>query len=140
MFKSEFESLSVAPRRYWDYYNKVLKGPRPLLAAGGVLLADNVLFHDMVPLVEAEGVENASEGNPKLSAAEVSTSTNESTGGGNGEALFLPTPRRLKIAGSLDEFNKRVLGDDRVEVLLLPLRDGLSVIRWREGRKVSQSS
>lgn len=50
-----------------------------------------------------------------------------------GEGLLAPTPRRLKIAEALDVFNKRVLGDVRVEVVMLPLRDGLSVVTWRAG-------
>lgn len=108
--------------RYWDYYNRVLEGPRPLLAAKGILLADNVLFHELVPLAEAAAAEN-----PQGPVATGETVARK--GGG-----LAPTPRRLKIAQSLDGFNKRVRDDDRVEALMLPLRDGLSVVRWRDGR------
>lgn len=108
--------------RYWDYYNKVLEGPRPLLAPKGILLADNVLFHELVPLAEAAAAEDL-----QGSVATVETAARKVGG-------LAPTPRRLKIAQSLDGFNKRVRDDDRVEVLMLPLRDGLSVVRWRDGR------
>lgn len=46
--------------------------------------------------------------------------------------MLAPSPRRLKIAASLHEFNKRVQDDERVEVLILPLRDGLSIVRWKD--------
>lgn len=110
--------------RYWDYYNKVFNGPRPLLARGGILLADNVLFHEMVPLAEALSTQENTRGELRSNIGEA-----PSRGG-----TLSPNPRRLKIAESLDGFNKRVRDDERVEVLMLPLRDGLSVVTWRDGR------
>lgn len=119
------------------------------MARTGMLLADNVLFHELVPLAEAMGAAAAT------AAAGGGTETGNSEGGaGGGEqpsptasssqssslppgvvgaGILAPTPRRLKIAESLDGFNKRVREDPRVEVLMLPLRDGLSVVTWRGG-------
>lgn len=142
--------------RYWDYYEKVLEGPRPLLAPAGILLADNVLFHELVPLAEASLSAPNSPGNLPTAKKEgerprrdgASLSAHNSPGnfpaakkegegprcdGAVGSGLLAVTPRRMKIAESLDIFNKKVRDDCRVEVVMLPLRDGLSVVRWRDG-------
>lgn len=107
----------------------MLSGSPPLLAPNGVLFADNVLFHEMVPLAE------------KLSSTlEDHLGSSDGPRGvtSEGDVLaansFASSPRRLKIATSLDEFNKRVQDDNRVEALMLPLRDGLSIVRWKDGR------
>ncbi|CAM9681989.1 unnamed protein product [Scytosiphon promiscuus] len=135
-------------KRYWDYLDKVLSGPRPVLAPAGILLADNVLFHELVPLAEATGAAAAaqaatpSEGTPKATSSVETSRGVPPPGAGKekaevaaaiGAGVLAPTPRRMKIAESLDAFNKRVREDHRVEVLMLPLRDGLSVVRWRSG-------
>lgn len=122
--------------RYWDYYEKVLEGPRPLLSPNGILLADNVLFHGLVPLAEAlaAGTVSEPENVPKNvpgSDEEVGGETRPPRGVEKGDSPV--SPRRLNIGKSLDGFNKRVAEDDRVEVLMLPLRDGLSVVRWKDG-------
>lgn len=119
-----YPTVPYPASRYWDYYNKVLDGPRPLLAPTGILLADNVLFHELVPLAEAMAADNSQGNFPASAGGDVP----------QGAGVLAPTPRRLKIAESLDGFNKRVRDDDRVEVLMLPLRDGLTVVRWRDGR------
>lgn len=144
--------------RYWDYFDKVLSGPRPVLAPAGMLLADNVLFHELVPLAEATAAPAAAatpqEDTPptgtadKLQVSDGGTSREipparaeeekakvaaTTAAAAVGAGVLAPTPRRMKIAESLDAFNKRVREDPRVEVLMLPLRDGLSVVRWRSG-------
>eukprot|EP00752_Nemacystus_decipiens_P009655 g8626.t1 len=152
--------IDADKKRYWDYYDKLLSAPRPLLGPKGMLLADNVLFHELVPMAEAAATAAAAP--PAQVAVEVDTdqSSEKVAGGGNefnkrqprvsegleeqrqqrgrrggvvGGGVLPATPRRMKIAESLDGFNKRVKKDDRVEVLMLPLRDGLSVITWRQG-------
>jgi len=70
---------------YVDYYNLVL----PKVRSGGVILADNVLFH--------------------------------------GEVLSDPVTG--KSARAISDFNMRVRGDVRVDVVLIPIRDGLMLIR-----------
>ncbi|MBL7699538.1 MAG: O-methyltransferase [Chitinophagaceae bacterium] len=70
---------------YVDYYNLVL----PDLRSGGVILADNVLYHGEV----------------------------------------LEEPLKGKNAKAISRFNEYVKNDDRVEHVLLPIRDGLMLIR-----------
>lgn len=137
-----------------------------------MLLADNVLFHELVPMAEvmaaaagappAQGAVNTAQDSGKAAGdrkdvddivdkLQPSVFGTDLTGSGLQESLprreeekrqqvgvvgggLLPaTPRRMKIAESLDGFNKRVKEDGRVEVLMLPLRDGLSVVTWRRG-------
>lgn len=137
--------------RYWDYYDKVLSGPRPLLGPKGMLLADNVLFHELVPVAEemaaasaapAQNSESVAGEEEKIGAivSDRGVGLQESLPGRGdklpvvvGRGVLPATPRRLKIAESLDGFNKRVKEDGRVEVVMLPLRDGLSVVTWRRG-------
>ncbi len=115
------------------------------MARTGMLLADNVLFHELVPLAEAMGAAakaaRTETGNSRGEAgseeqrlpAAASSQGSSSPTGVVGAGVLAPTPRRLRIAESLDGFNKRVREDARVEVLMLPLRDGLSVVTWRAG-------
>ncbi len=70
---------------YIDYYNMVL----PAVRSGGVILADNVLFHGQV----------------------------------------LEQPVSGKNALAIQAFNEMVRNDDRVEQVLLTIRDGLLLIR-----------
>lgn len=70
---------------YTNYYELVL----PSLKSGGVILADNVLFHGQV----------------------------------------LSEPVKGKSARAIQEFNEYVRKDDRVEKLVLTIRDGLMLIR-----------
>ncbi len=44
----------------------------------------------------------------------------------NGKVVF---PDKDKDAKTLDAFNKKIREDDRVEVIILPLRDGLTIAR-----------
>jgi predicted O-methyltransferase YrrM len=70
---------------YLDYYKLIL----PTVRSGGVILADNVLFH--------------------------------------GEVLSQPV--KGKNAKAISEFNDYVRGDEKVENVLIPIRDGLMLIR-----------
>lgn len=70
---------------YLEYYNLILPGVR----SGGVILADNVLYHGDV----------------------------------------LQEPVKGKNAKAISIFNEFVKNDDRVEHVLLPIRDGLMLIR-----------
>ncbi len=70
---------------YGNYYEAVL----PLVRAGGVIIADNVLY--------------------------------------GGEVL---SPRD-ENPRAIDAFNKRVRADERVTCVMLPVRDGISIIRKR---------
>jgi len=44
-------------------------------------------------------------------------------------------PARDENTQALADFNEKVLADDRVENVLLPIRDGLMIIRKKEGRR-----
>lgn len=70
---------------YLEYYNLIL----PDVRSGGVILADNVLYHGEV----------------------------------------LEEPIKGKNAKAISEFNEYIKNDDRVEHVLLPIRDGLMLIR-----------
>ena len=70
---------------YLEYYRLIL----PLVKNGGVILADNVLFHGEV----------------------------------------LEEPVKGKSAKAISEFNEFVKNDIRVEHVLIPIRDGLMLIR-----------
>lgn len=70
---------------YINYYELVL----PFVKSGGVILADNVLFHGQV----------------------------------------LSEPVKGKSARAIQEFNEHVQKDERVEKLVLTIRDGLMLIR-----------
>lgn len=70
---------------YLEYYNLIL----PKVRNGGVILADNVLFH--------------------------------------GEVLSVPITG--KNAKAIRDFNEYVKKDERVEHVLIPMRDGLMLIR-----------
>lgn len=103
--------LDADKRSYREYYDYLI-GSR-LLKVGGVILADNVLFKGLV-----------------------TNSPGYSGGGGNGavaqqdkKPLNYWKRRHQDIADALHEFNEYVNKDDRSSVVLLPLRDGLSIIR-----------
>jgi len=70
---------------YLEYYNLIL----PMVRQGGVILADNTLFHGEV----------------------------------------LKEPVKGKSAKAIRDFNDFVKQDERVEQVLIPLRDGLTLIR-----------
>lgn len=80
--------LDADKKGYANYFDLCL----PLMPSGGLLLADNVLFH--------------------------------------GEVL-LPESEQPPIARAIHQFNQHVAADPRVECVILPLRDGLSLIRKR---------
>ena len=70
---------------YLDYYELIL----PQMRSGGVIIADNVLFHGEV----------------------------------------LEEPVKGKNARAISEFNNAVRNDESVDQVLLPIRDGLMLIR-----------
>jgi predicted O-methyltransferase YrrM len=81
-----------------------------VLKEGGTIIVDNVLWKGLV--LEA-------------STGEFSSSDSES----DDEAK--KSRRARKLATKMHAFNSGIVKDDRVEVVVLPMRDGLSVIRKR---------
>lgn len=47
----------------------------------------------------------------------------------DGQSELRKNRRARKLANQMHNFNSAIVQDDRVEVMLLPIRDGLSVIR-----------
>jgi len=78
--------IDADKKSYCDYFDLVLDN----MDKGGIILADNVLFH--------------------------------------GE-IILPEAQQSKNAKYINQFNQKVADDKRVEQVLLPIRDGLMVIR-----------
>ena len=105
--------------RLIDYVNALVGNDR-ILKRGGLILVDNVLWKGLV-----------------LDAA--SGGGHESSSGGNDEPSedeeMLRRNRRVrKLANKMHMFNSAVIRDERVEVLMMNIRDGLSMIRKRSIR------
>jgi len=85
--KGPFEMvfLDADKQHYLAYYEAVL----PLMPSGGLLLADNVLWHGQVNIIEDKSLETS----------------------------------------ALRAFYEHVTGDSRVTQVLLPIRDGLLMVR-----------
>ena len=96
--------------RLGEYAEACLSSDR-ILKKGGLIVVDNVLWKGLV--VEASNGEFSS------------LTENETI-----EDTELRKNRRAKkLANKMHRFNQWIASDERVEVLVLPLRDGLSVIR-----------
>ncbi len=99
--------------RLMDYVNALVSNDR-VLKKGGLILVDNVLWKG---LVMGAGRNNGYDsGHEELSEDEESLRKNR---------------RARKLANKMHRFNTAMRRDDRVEVLILNVRDGLSMIRKR---------
>ena len=96
--------------RLLEYVEACLTSDR-LLNRGGMIVVDNVLWKGLV--LEASTGEF------------VSVMDKEDLG----KAELRKNRRARKLANTMHKFNSAIANDDRAEVLLLPMRDGLSVIR-----------
>lgn len=96
--------------RLLDYAEACLSSDL-VLKKGGLIVVDNVLWKGLV--LEANSGEFSS------------LTENENTE----ENELRKNRRARKLATKMHRFNSAIVADDRVEVLVLPLRDGLSVIR-----------
>eukprot|EP00667_Euglena_gracilis_P015393 EG_transcript_16005 len=100
--------LDADKKKYVQYYEALLGNETDpgLLAPKGVILADNVLWKGLVlahdPDLAAHTPAPASAGRPE---------------------------RMATMAAALHRFNAHVRADPRTEVVLIPLRDGLTLIR-----------
>jgi predicted O-methyltransferase YrrM len=97
--------------RLYDYVNVFLSSD--LLKRGGLIVVDNVLYKGLV-LEAAGGIF------PSLQ------DTDEDT-----DATLRKNRRQRRLASKMHRFNEAIVRDDRAEVTILPLRDGLSLIRKR---------
>jgi caffeoyl-CoA O-methyltransferase len=98
--------------RLLDYVEACLSSDS-LLKRGGLIVVDNVLWKGLVL--------EASSGN-FTSVAET-----EDTG----EADARKNRRARKLATTMHQFNAAIANDNRLDVLVLPIRDGLSILRKR---------
>ncbi len=94
--------------RFLQYVEACLNNDK-VLKRGGVMVVDNVLWKG---LVLDCGADKEIDDVDKSNAAEVKKSR-----------------RARKLANTIHQFNTAIVQEDRVEVLMLPIRDGLSIIR-----------
>lgn len=87
-----------------------------LLKPGGLIIVDNVLWKGLV-------VDLANTG--EISSTSPASSQNEY----EDKEEIKRSRRKRKLAGIMHRFNMAISQDDRLEVLMLPFRDGLSIIR-----------
>jgi caffeoyl-CoA O-methyltransferase len=104
----EFVFIDADKRSYKQYYDFLLDPKNLLLAPGALLIADNVLF---------KGLVLNSEPAAKAAAAKAKKKRN------------YWQRRHQDIADALHEFNEYAKRDPRTEAVLLPLRDGLTMLR-----------
>lgn len=104
--------------RLMEYVDALVSNDR-ILKKGGLIVVDNVLWKGLV-LDASTGYDSESDG--EFSADSDSSSQSE-------KELLRKNRRARKLANKMHRFNSAVVQDDRVEVLLMPLRDGLSLIR-----------
>jgi len=102
--------LDADKTRLLEYVEACLSSDR-VLKTGGIIVVDNVLWKGLVL--------EASSGD--FSSIHEDDSTEE--------AELRKNRRARKLANKMHRFNSEIVKDDRVEVLVLPVRDGLSVIR-----------
>lgn len=103
-----------------------------LLNRGGLIVVDNVLWKGLV--LEAGGggdfVSSVGSDNVGTDSTDEDDVGYDEAGRAKTELLRKKKNRRArKLATTMHRFNTVVAKDDRAEVLLLPIRDGLSVIR-----------
>ncbi|KAG0002054.1 hypothetical protein BGZ65_002954, partial [Modicella reniformis] len=119
--KLQFDAvfLDADKGNYVNYFNFILEND--LLANHGYIVADNVLFSGLV--LHSEGSPSSLPSppvSPQLAPQSDSSSKSEQK-----RSTKLS---RQKAADRVDAFNKHVKNDPRVDVVLLPIFDGLSVI------------
>jgi predicted O-methyltransferase YrrM len=98
--------------RLLDYVEACLSSDR-VLKRGGLIVVDNTLWKGLVL---------------QASAGEFSSVADTDT---SGKDEIRKNRRARKLATMMHRFNAAIVQDDRVEVQLFPMRDGLSVIRKR---------
>jgi predicted sulfurtransferase/predicted O-methyltransferase YrrM len=104
--------------RLMEYVDALVRNDR-LLKKGGLIIVDNVLWKGLV-------LNASSDGDSRDSIEQTSLITSYK------EKESLKKSRRArKLAMAMHQFNFEVVRDERVEVLMMPIRDGLSLIRKR---------
>lgn len=96
--------------RFLQYIEACLSSDK-VLKRGGCMIVDNVLWKGLV-----------------LDCRNADDGISEEDGLSQNDDLR-KSRRARKLATIVDNFNQAIVLDDRVEVLMLPIRDGLSLIR-----------
>lgn len=97
--------------RLLEYADACLTSDR-ILRKGGLMIVDNTLYKGVV-LEHTGGI------SPVSFAEEANMD----------QSQLKRSRRAYKLAGKMHAFNKGIANDNRCEVLILPIRDGLSMIR-----------
>ena len=105
----DFVFIDADKTRLLDYVEACLEGEK-VLKKGGLIVVDNVLWKGLV----------------LESAGSTSTLVDEE---GADEAELKKNRRARKLASKMHRFNSAIVKDPRCQVLLLQVRDGLSMIR-----------
>ena len=95
--------------RFLDYVEACLSCEK-VLKKGGLMVIDNVLWKGLV--LEAASGDWSGTSDEDLTEPELKKSR-----------------RARKLANTIHNFNNAIVQDERVEVVMLPMRDGLSIIR-----------
>ena len=131
----DFVFLDADKRCYIRYYEYLISNS--ILKVGGVILADNVLFKGLV-INDYFSSNNDETTTTTKCKAEVETNTTTTKKSKTSSPPPQPQQqqklnywkrRHQDIANTVHEFNIYVNADCRSSVVLLPLRDGLSIIR-----------
>jgi predicted O-methyltransferase YrrM len=99
--------------RLLEYVEVCLKNDK-VLKKGGIIIVDNVLWKGGV-IGQGQSPIGADDDNSALSMKT--------------DAEIKKSRRARKMANVMHQFNTNIVKDNRVEVVILPLRDGLSLIR-----------
>jgi caffeoyl-CoA O-methyltransferase len=101
-------------RQYPEYFRMLMggNGSLPMVGSGSIILSDNVLWYG------------------KVAEAEAKAKTNANADADAGASPRDARPQDLHTTGIV-EFNRMVAADPRVENVILPLRDGINLIRVR---------
>ena len=110
--------------RLMEYVDVLVRNDR-VLKKGGLIIVDNVLWKGLVLDASSNGV-------GRDTSDEEENSPSSTTMESDREKELLRRNRRArKLANKMHRFNSAIVKDDRVEVLVMPIRDGLSLIRKR---------
>lgn len=109
--------------RLLEYAEALISNDR-ILKRGGLIVVDNVLWKGLV--LEA----NTGEFTPDNDDNDSNSGSDDD--GSNNDGAARRGRRARKLAMKMHKFNSAIVKDTRVEVVVLPMRDGLSVIRKRQ--------
>jgi predicted O-methyltransferase YrrM len=116
--------LDADKTRLLDYVEALLANDR-VLKKGGYIVVDNVLWKGLVVNAESTGSTEVS----SIPIAAPSALSSSVLADLSAENILKKNRRARKLASKMHRFNSAIKQDSRVEVLILPVRDGLSVIR-----------